>query len=188
MQKVLEPSTELLQQCKSGDRAAFREIFNMYRSYAYNLIYKITGAGGEHEDLIQDAFFQVYLSLKTFKGHSSFKTWFHRIVIHVCTRHWRYQNTEKRISPGDTVGFDAVEYRLAHSSMRQDREWELKSLVERALEVLDMKLRVPIVLHIYGELDLLEIASIMEIPEGTVKSRLFTARKKIRDYLDGLDG
>jgi RNA polymerase sigma-70 factor (ECF subfamily) len=64
---------------------------------------------------------------------------------------------------------------------------ELKDLVEQALEDLDYKLRIPLVLNIYGEMDLAEIASIMGIPEGTVKSRLFTARKQVRVFLDDLD-
>ncbi|MBD3393559.1 MAG: sigma-70 family RNA polymerase sigma factor [Chitinivibrionales bacterium] len=187
MPATLEPSKELLARCKEGNRGAFKEIFRMYRSYAYNLIYKITGPYGDHEDLIQEAFFQIYLSLKSFKGDSTFKTWFHRIVIHACTRQWRYQNTEKRISPKDTVSYDLVEYGVAAKGQDQEKEYELKSLVEKALETLDVKLRVPLVLHIYGELDLEEIAQIMGIPHGTVKSRLFSARQKIKEYLDGID-
>ena len=64
---------------------------------------------------------------------------------------------------------------------------ELKDLVEKALDELDYKLRIPLVLNIYGEMDLAEIASIMGIPEGTVKSRLFTARKQMREFLDDLE-
>ncbi len=187
MEKVLEPSAELLQRCAEGNRTAFRQIFEAYRSYAYNLIYKITGPGGDHEDLIQDVFFQVYLSLKSFKGQSTFKTWFHRLVIHACTRRWRYQNTEKRISPKDLVSMDAVEYGLSSREQSQEKRVVLKDLVEKALDKLDMNLRIPLVLHIYSEMDLAEIAQIVDIPEGTVKSRLFTARKRMREYLDGIE-
>jgi RNA polymerase sigma-70 factor (ECF subfamily) len=187
MPKVLEPSADLLQRCIEGNRSAFKEIFYMYRSYAYNLIYKITGSGADHEDLIQDAFFQIYLSLKTFKGDSSFKTWFHRIVVHVCTRQWRYQNTGKRISPKQTVSYDLVEHGVTSPEKGFDRQFELKRTVDKALEKLDDKLRVPLVLHIYSELELSEISGIMGIPEGTVKSRLFAARKQLREYLDEMD-
>jgi RNA polymerase sigma-70 factor (ECF subfamily) len=187
MQKVLEPEPEVLEQCREGNRTAFREIFYMYRSYAFNLIYKITGPYADHEEILQEAFFQVYLSLKSFKGNSTFKTWFHRIVIHACTRKWRYENTEKRISSKDTVSYDQVEHMMPHHAPGQARRLELKDLVERAMATLDMKLRIPLVLSVYGELDLAEIGRMMGIPEGTVKSRLFTARKKIRDYLDGIE-
>lgn len=184
---ILEPTRELLEECKAGNQLAFKEIFYMYRSYAYNLIYKITGTNGDHEDLLQEVFFQIYLSLKTFHGDSSFKTWFHRVVIHVCTRRWRYQKAEKRISPKDTVQIDAIENMVPSHEMGSLRTLELKDLVEKAVGTLDYKLRIPLVLNIYSEMDLAEIASIMGIPEGTVKSRLFTARKQMRDFLDTLD-
>lgn len=184
---LLEPTKELLEECKSGNQLAFKEIFHMYRSYAYNLIYKITGPYGDHEDLLQEVFFQIYLSLKTFQGDSSFKTWFHRVVIHVCTRRWRYQKAEKRISPKNTVHLDAVENTVQSTELSSLKHLELKDLVEKSLDELDYKLRIPLVLNIYGEMDLAEIATIMGIPEGTVKSRLFTARKQMREFLDTLE-
>ena len=184
---MLEPTRELLEECKSGNQLEFKEIFYMYRSYAYNLIYKITGANGDHEDLLQEVFFQIYLSLKTFHGDSSFKTWFHRVVIHVCTRRWRYQKAEKRISSKDTVQIDSLENMIPTNEMGSLRHLELKDLVEKAVGTLDYKLRIPLVLNIYSEMDLAEIASIMGIPEGTVKSRLFTARKQMREFLDNLE-
>ena len=66
MKSVLEPTPDLLEQCKAGNQQAFRELFHMFKSYAYNLIYKITGSRSDHEDLLQEAFFQIYLSLKSF--------------------------------------------------------------------------------------------------------------------------
>jgi RNA polymerase sigma-70 factor (ECF subfamily) len=184
---LLEPTRELLDECRSGNQVAFKEIFYMYRSYAYNLIFKITGPYGDHEDLLQEVFFQIYLSLKTFHGDSSFKTWFHRVVIHVCTRRWRYQKADKRISSKNTVTLETVENSVPTNEMGSLKQLELKDLVEKGLEDLDYKLRIPLVLNIYGEMDLAEIASIMGIPEGTVKSRLFTARKQMRVFLDDLD-
>ncbi len=187
MKPEFDQTTELIEQAKSGNQAAFKEIFRMYRSYAYNLIYKITGHKGEHEDLLQEVFFQIYLSLKTFQGDSSFKTWFHRVVINTCTAHWRRQQAAKRISPNQTTSMDDLEYEIAHRGMSHGKNYELKNLVEKALDTLDDRLRIPVVLNIYSELDLNEIAGILSIPEGSVKSRLFTARKKIREYLDSVD-
>jgi RNA polymerase sigma-70 factor (ECF subfamily) len=184
---LLEPTRELFDECRSGNQVAFKEVFYMYRTYAYNLIYKITGPYGDHEDLLQEVFFQIYLSLKTFHGDSSFKTWFHRVVIHVCTRRWRYQKAEKRISSKNTVNLESVENSVTSPEMGSLKHLELKDLVEQSLEELDYKLRIPLVLNIYGEMDLAEIASIMGIPEGTVKSRLFTARKQMREFLDDLE-
>ncbi len=183
MNKALNLDKEVIERCKQGDKSAFRELFHEYKSYAYNLIYKLSGPSANNEDLIQDVFFQVYLSIKRFRGDSSFKTWFHRIVIHVCTRFWRYQNTEKRISSRDTVNYDLVDYTIPGREMDHAREYELKSTVDDALQNLDMKYRIPMVLHFYSGMDFSEISRILEIPEGTVKSRMFTARNTVRDYL-----
>ncbi len=182
-----EPTKELLNDCKAGDPTAFKQIFYMYRSYAYNLVYKITGPKGDHEDLVQEVFFQVYLSIKSFQGDSSFKTWFHRVIINTCTARWRFQEAGKRISPKNTTSIDNLDYEIQSREAPISKQLELKNLVELALATLDDKLRVPLVLNVYSDMDLSEIAHTLEIPEGTVKSRLFTARQKIREYLDAID-
>ncbi len=187
MSTISEPTLELLEACKAGNALAFKQIFYMYRSYAYNVIYKITGPSGEHEDLVQEAFFQVHLSLKTFKGDSSFKTWFHRVIINTCTARWRFQEAGKRISSRDMTSIDAMDVHPESGEMNIGKKLELKNLVENALAILDDKLRIPLVLNIYSDMELSEIAIILGIPEGTVKSRLFTARKLIKEYLDSID-
>ncbi|MEO7426321.1 MAG: RNA polymerase sigma factor [Fibrobacteria bacterium] len=187
MSQLTEPSKELLSECKAGNPVAFKEVFHMYRNYAYNLVYKITGPEGEHEDLVQEAFFQMYLSLKSFQGNSSFKTWFHRIIINTCTARWRFQEAGKRISSKKTTSLESMDYELPSRDEGIHKELELKNLVELALAQLDEKLRVPLVLNIYSDMDLSEISVALDIPEGTVKSRLFTARQKIKEYLDTLE-
>jgi len=87
----------------------------------------------------------------------------------------------------NTVHLDAVENTVQSTEINSLKHLELKDLVEQSLDELDYKLRIPLVLNIYGEMDLAEIATIMGIPEGTVKSRLFTARKQMREFLDTLE-
>jgi RNA polymerase sigma-70 factor, ECF subfamily len=187
MKTLVEPTKELLEACKNGNQQAFREIFYTYRTYAYNLIYKITGKTNDFEDLLQDLFFQVYLSLKTFRGDSSFSTWFHRVVIHVCTSRWRYQQAKKRISSHDMVDLESVEHSVSNPEYEHGNRYELKELVEKALNTLNENLRVPLVLNVYSDMDLTEIADVLGLPEGTIKSRLFTARKKVKEYLDSME-
>lgn len=187
MKTLIEPSKEVLEECKNGNQQAFKEIFYNYRSYAYNLIYKITGKTSDQEDLLQEIFFQIYLSLKTFRGDSSFSTWFHRIVINVCTGHWRYQQAKKRISVEDTVDYDSVEHIASNHNFQTGHQMELKEIVGKAIATLNEKMRVPLVLNVYSDMDLSEIAEILDVPEGTVKSRLFAARMKIKEYLDAVE-
>ncbi len=184
---IAEPSQETLAACKAGNQDAFKEIFYRYRGYAFNLVYKITGPYGEHEDLVQEVFFQVYLSLRNFQGNSSFRTWFHRVIVNTCTAQWRFQGAEKRISNKNLTRIDDLDYEIAVQEPNHGKELEFKNLVEKVLEILDDKLRIPLVLNVYSEMNLSEIAIVMGIPEGTVKSRLFTARKLIKEYLDTLE-
>jgi RNA polymerase sigma-70 factor (ECF subfamily) len=179
---ALEPSAELLAKCKKSDKEAFRELFRRYRTYAYNLIFKILGRGVEHEDLVQEVFFQIYISLPSFKGESSFSTWFHRMVIHVCTGHLRYIKAGKRIPQSEMVAYDTVSD--FNRKPAGPGGYEVRELVEKAIATLDERLRVPLVLSVYSEMELGEISGVLGIPEGTVKSRLFAARQKVKDFIE----
>lgn len=183
MKSMAEPSPEVLAACRGGDRSAFRTVFDMYKFYAYNLIYKITGPYADHEDLLQETFFQVYLSLRTFEGASSFTTWFHRVVVQVCSGNLRYKLAAKRRPDGATVNYDDIQETVADRTESRENRLALKDLVDKGLARLDDAIRIPLVLNIYSDLDIGEIASVMKIPEGTVKSRLFTARRQLKEFI-----
>lgn len=183
MKTIAEPSRDVLEACKKGNQAAFRTVFDMYKMYAYNLIYKITGPNPDHEDLLQETFFQVYLSLRTFEGSSSFTTWFHRVVVQVCSGNLRYKLAAKRKPAGAMMNYDDLQETVPDKKESRENRLALKDLVEKGMETLDVLLRIPLVLNIYGEMDIGEIASAMNIPEGTVKSRLFAARNRMKEFI-----
>jgi RNA polymerase sigma-70 factor, ECF subfamily len=183
MKTIVEPSAAVLDACKKGDKAAFRTVFDMYKMYAYNLIYKITGPSSDHEDLLQETFFQIYLSLRAFEGASSFTTWFHRVVVQVCSGNLRYKLAAKRKPEGGTVNFDDMQETVSDKRESQENRLALKELVDKGLSTLNDSLRIPLVLNIYSEMDLGEIASVLNIPEGTVKSRLFSARRQMKEFI-----
>ncbi len=179
---------DLVKRIKEGDEIAFEQLFNQYRSYAYALIYKITGVDGEHEDLLQEVFFQTYLSIKKFRGDSLFKTWFHRIVINTCTARWRHLQAAKRPSPQDTYSMEVLPYELAQKNTCHATAFENRSFVNKALNILSENIKITIILDVYCEFTMAEIAHILEIPEGTVKSRIYMARRQIKEYLESLNG
>ncbi len=183
MKTIVEPSRETIAACRAGDQTAFKTVFTMYKTYAYNLIYKITGPYSDHEDLVQETFFQIYLSLRTFEGTSSFTTWFHRVVVQVCSGNLRYKLAGKRKPDGAVINYDDMQDSVADKGPSQEHEFEMKNLVEKALAGLSDTLRIPLVFSVYSEMDIGEIAAALEIPEGTVKSRLFTARKQMKEFI-----
>jgi len=137
----------------------------------------------DHEDLIQETFFQVYLSLRTFQGTSSFTTWFHRVVIQVCSGNLRYKLAAKRKPDGAVMNFEDMQESVSDGTVSSENRFAIKDLVEKGMETLNDSLRIPLVLNIYSEMDIGEIARVMKIPEGTVKSRLFTARNHMKEFM-----
>ena len=184
MKFLAEPSKEIIENCQKGDKSAFKVIFDMYKIYAYNLIYKILGPTVDHEDLLQEVFFQLYLSLRTFKGKSSFTTWFHRIVIQVCLGNLRYKKADKRKPDGQIVNYEDMQENISDTKNSYEKQYELKNIIEKSLEKLDDLLRIPLVLNIYSEMSIQEIALTLNIPEGTVKSRLFNARNQMKEMFN----
>ena len=123
----------------------------------------------------------MHLSLSTFKGDSTFSTWFHRLVIHVCSGYLRYIKAGKRIPQSELVAYDTVsDINRRQSGMNG---FEARELIEKAMAKLDERLCIPLVLNVYSEMGPGEIADVIGISEGTVKSRLFTARQKIKEYI-----
>jgi RNA polymerase sigma-70 factor (ECF subfamily) len=178
-----EPDTELLELCRIGNRNAFKTLFYMYRSYVKNIIYKITGIHSEHEDLIQSVFMQMFVSFHTFKGDSSFKTWFHRLVLYNCINWLRYNQAGKRNGKFVTAEIENIEDNVPDYETNPLNRVLMRDLVDKAMKLLSLRLRVPLVLNVYSDLNIAEIAVILKVPEGTVKSRLFAARKVIRDFV-----
>jgi RNA polymerase sigma-70 factor (ECF subfamily) len=81
------------------------------------------------------------------------------------------------------MNYEDMQETLSDRNVSHEKEFELKNLVEKGLARLDDSLRIPLVLNIYSEMDIGEIAAVVNIPEGTVKSRLFTARKQMKEFI-----
>lgn len=180
---ILEPTTDLLDKCRSGNHKAFKKLFQMYSLYAQNLIFKITGYGGDHDDLLQETFYKLYLSINSFNGDSLFKTWFHRLVTNVCYSWLRQQNAVKRISSKSAIKLGERIVEIPDSVAGVQQVLESKETIKLAYNTLDKKLRVTLLLNVYYELKIHEIAVVMGVPTGTVKSRLFYAKKKVKQFL-----
>jgi RNA polymerase sigma-70 factor (ECF subfamily) len=82
------------------------------------------------------------------------------------------------------MAFEDMQETVADKRSSQETELEMKNLVEKALDTLDNSLRMPLVLSVYSEMDIGEIAAVLGIPEGTVKSRLFLGRRKMKEFIE----
>lgn len=164
----------LIQRSKTGDQIAFHEIFDQHKNLVYKTAYLLFDHPQEAEDALQEIFVKVYRSIDKYDpSKGAFSTWLHRITVNHCLNQRRkplplIDSLEESIlppKPGRTL---------------EDRFSDEEAL-HQALNHLSGKLRAVIVLRYYHELAYAEIAEILEIPLGTVQSRLNLAMKKIKN-------
>ena len=182
----------LLERCLRNDAAAFDEVVQLYKSKVFNYICRMTGDTQEAEDLTQEVFIRLYTSLKSFRSQSSLNTWIFRIASNLCIDRFRRNKKHQAIAyslddPSD-VEEGGVARELPDTSFEPYRitaSNELSRQVTAALEKLPEKLRAVVLLHDIEDLPYDEVAQVVGCPIGTVKSRLFHARVRMREQLSG---
>jgi RNA polymerase sigma-70 factor (ECF subfamily) len=176
---------QLLSRYAHGEREALDELFRRYRSAAYRVAYRLLGREADALDAVQESFIKALTHLHNFQGRSSFKTWLLRVVSNASLDLGRQRGRREAVSidavvstepeAGPLVTFDRPTQGL-------ERE-ELRDLLQEALATLPEAQRRTFVLHVEGELNYREVADVLGISIGTVMSRLFYARQKLRAYL-----
>lgn len=180
---------ELLQRFRSGDRRAFDEIVLRYQHRVYTLCYRWLGEREAAEDVAQDVFLAVFRSLEGFRGDASLSTWIYKVAVNHCRnrRLYRFRRGHGRHDPlGPPVDEETPERQLADESATADAgslRREARDLVQAALEAVDEDHRQILILRDVEDLDYEEIADILDIPRGTVKSRLHRARVELAGQL-----
>ncbi|MDD4169269.1 MAG: RNA polymerase sigma factor [Desulfotomaculaceae bacterium] len=168
---------KLIHAAQAGNKEAFSELISRHVSYSYRVAYSILQNQSEAEDLTQDAFLTCYRKLAGFRKESSFRTWFSRIVVNLCYDHLRKKRREGallgKISDRDTAT-------VKDWMDNVDQSMEIKN----ALKLLSDSHRTVLVLYYELDLSVKSVAKIMNIPVGTVKSRLAGARATLREILE----
>lgn len=171
----------LVNACLSGDTTAFGSLVNAYEGKLFNVALQITGSRDDAMDVTQSAFVKAYEKLHTFDPSYRFFSWIYRITVNEALN-LRLRRPHPSALDSDPVAATPDPEQASYSA-------EVSRTVHQALEGLSQELRVLVVLkHLQG-LSYREIAAILGIPEQRVKSRLFTARQKLRNILadTGLD-
>jgi RNA polymerase sigma-70 factor (ECF subfamily) len=180
------PSDEqLLARFAGGDRDALDGLFQRYRLLAYRVAYRLLGNEADALDAVQDGFVKALTHLPSFQGRSSFKTWLLRVVSNAALDLGRQRARKEGVS---LDGLGAPDRERYEPRAREDpagglQRDDLRRLLARALATLPEAQRRTFVLHAEAELSYREVAEVLEISIGTVMSRLFYARQKLRAYL-----
>lgn len=182
---VLAPDDAvLLERAAAGDATALDELFRRYRTVAYRVAYRLLGNEADALDAVQDGFVNAVSHVARFRGQSSFRTWLLRIVSNAALDLGRARRRRlARTAPGcpspDELTLPAGDPDPDAGLRRQD----LRVLLDKALAQLPLAMRQTFVLHADGGLTYREVADALGISIGTVMSRLFYARQRLRTIL-----
>lgn len=164
-----------LQHLTEMDPLTLENLIAQYGQEVWNFAYAITKNRSMSDDITQDVFIQVYRHVTSFRGEASIKTWLMRITRNIS---YNYRNSAF-VRKVLLIGVVSNDYSHSAAAEQSYIEKEAANHVWKQVFKLPTKLREVIVLHAKYQLSLQEIAAILNIPEGTVKSRLFSARKKM---------
>ena len=174
----------LVRQMKEGDKASFDLLYEKYKNTALHTAYLITGIRSLSEDIVQDTFVKVYLHCRELKNDSGFKAWMMQILVRTAYKSGKKANREV---PDDEVVQKADTGEIS-SSLEQVLARERAKVMIEAVRALPVKQRSVVILYYYQEYRIAEIAKITGCREGTVKSRLHTAKRQLRKMLEDESG
>jgi RNA polymerase sigma-70 factor (ECF subfamily) len=181
---VLADDRRLIEQCLQGQSAAFGELVCRYQDRLYNTVYRLVGNADDAQDVLQEAFLHAYQSLGSFKGDSQFFTWIYRIAVNAAISLKRKHRSILSIDGGRSDGglepMDVSEFSQPGRSLEMAEE---ERLVHQALERLSEEHRAVLILKDIEGHKYETIAEILEVPIGTIRSRLHRARMELREIL-----
>lgn len=175
-----------------GDERAFHVLFKKYRNMVSRLVFSIVKEETHVEDIVQEVFLLAFRNLPRFRGNSALKTWIYRIAVNEAlrflSRSRRWVPLPEHETEQGAVAPSIVVLNQGDSPERLMIEGEQKLLIQQGLDSLKPHHRVILTLFYLEDLDVKEIAEILDLPEGSVKSRLFYARESLRRVLKPLLG
>jgi len=182
----------LVRRCISGDAAAWEEIVQRYNRRIYNICYRFAGSVDDAQDLTQDVFIKMYRTLQTYDvERGAFMTWVTTITRNLLVDHFR-KTKQDRVT--DSIDGAPSEHEDAMPLSEQIRDTsatpdsrvqsrETSETVHRALQKLSPELRESVILRDLQDMDYKEIAHVLKVPEGTVKSRINRGRAELARLL-----
>jgi RNA polymerase sigma-70 factor (ECF subfamily) len=173
----------LIEQCLAGDQTAWDTIVRQHWRKVFNVAYKFVGRHDEAEDLTQDIFLKIFKALGTFDRRANFQTWIISISRNLCIDHYRSVRKERQTIARDVDAADLQPASKERTPYARVEHQDLRATLRQALEALPATLRTAVVLRDLQELSYQEIADRLQLPEGTVKSRINRGRIELARQL-----
>lgn len=180
----------LIEACRSGDREAFRRLYELHKDRVYSIALHFSGNESSARDIVQQVFLKLFTRIGEFRSESIFSTWLHRITVNACLDEHRKQR--RFISIDDQGGEEeGDENQFIESRVTIETDYsmiERSALVRRAVGMLKPKLRIAILLKYFEDLSYREMAEALGCSEGTVASRLNRGHRELAGLLEALRG
>ena len=184
-----QPGTpdSLIAQCLSGDQVAWEQIVRQHWRKVFNVAYKFVGKHDEAEDLTQDIFLKIFKALHTFDRRANFQTWIISISRNLCIDHYRSVRKERQTIAREVDTSDLQPASKDRTPYAFAEHQDLREMLRQALQTLPLTLRTAVILRDLQELSYQEIADRLELPEGTVKSRINRGRLELARQIKRLE-
>ena len=169
----------LISRARGGDREAFGELVEQYRDNVYRLAYRMCGNAYDADEAAQEAFVAAWRALPTFRGDAKFSTWLYRLTTNAAIDVMRREKRHQTVGDGEMMELadDAA------SPQETVERTEQQEAVQTALATLSEEYREVLLLRYMEELDYAEIAEVLQLPSGTVKSRINRAKAALKNAL-----
>jgi RNA polymerase sigma-70 factor (ECF subfamily) len=181
----VDSDAQLVERCLSGDETAWEDLVRLHTRRVYSICYRFTGRDSESQDLSQEVFLRIFRNLRSFRsGEGSFGVWLTRLTRNLLIDHYRRTRAERATDSIEeqlgmleekTVAFGHADSVLAGR--------EASEVIQHALRRLSPELRETVILRDLEEMEYREIAQVLNVPEGTVKSRLNRGRAELARVL-----
>ena len=176
-----------IKQIKNGDQNAFAEIVELYKDKVFQLSYRMLGNRHEAEDIAQEAFLRAYVNIHSYDTNRKFSTWLYRIATNLSIDRIRKKKPDFYLDAEvvGTEGLTMYSQVAADVALPEDEveSLELQTMIQTEILKLPDKYRSVIVLKYIEEMSLKEISEILDLPVGTVKTRIHRGREALRNQL-----
>ena len=182
VENILDQDSSLVARCLRGDETAWEELVRLNTRKVYGMCYRFTGSGSEAQDLTQEVFLRVFRTVRTFRSsEGSFGTWLARVTRNLLIDHYR-RTRQERVTDSIEEQLPMLEEAGATASAWPDQGVagrEASEILQATLQKLSPDLREAVILRDLQEMEYREIAGVLQIPEGTVKSRINRGRAEL---------
>jgi RNA polymerase sigma-70 factor (ECF subfamily) len=180
----------LIAECLKGDKAAFGALVRRHQDRLFNTVFRLIDNAEDAQDVVQESFLHAYQALESFKGDSLFFTWLYRIAVNTAISHKRKRRIAFSLYAGRNgeAGLEPLDESEATRPEHALEQAEQERRIQRALNQLSPEHRAVLILKDMDGQKYEEIAEILRVPIGTIRSRLHRARTELRELLETQEG